>query len=196
MTAQEVLAALAVGAGALTSAGVIWTKAIRPVVDSTKLIASLPAKVDSIKAELRPNGGATLRDSLDRVERRMQVVDERGAIRDARDRMLLNQEQFAYFECDADGSMRWITRAAMRWTGRAIEDMSGNGWLHIVWPGDRPSVSREWEQAVDSESVLECRHGIIDHQGQRLPVYTRAWPVLHSGAIVAWIGTIHREGAV
>lgn len=193
-TPQEAITAVGTTAAILTASKVIWTAAIKPVVESAKSIVHLRDSVSYISAQLAPNGGASLRDTIDRVERQVRRIDERAAVIDARHKMLLNQEQFVYFEADAAGSITLITRVAMRWTGRATEDLNGAGWLNMIWPADRSLLAEEWEQAIDERSVLECRHGVTDAAGQRLAVFTRAWPVLHSGEVVSWIGTIHREG--
>lgn len=193
-TPQEAIAAVGTTAAILTASNVIWVRAIKPIVDSAKSIVHLRDSVAFISAQLAPNGGATLRDSIDRVERRVKVIDERAAVIDARHKMLLNQEQFVYFEADREGAVTLITRVAMRWTGRATEDLAGSGWLNMIWPADRSLLAEEWEQAITERSVLECRHGVADADGRRLAVFTRAWPVLHAGEVVSWIGTIHREG--
>jgi PAS domain-containing protein len=178
----------------LTSANIIWAKAVKPVVDSAKSIVHLRDSVAFISAQLAPNGGASLRDTIDRVEKHVRLIDARAAIIDARHKMLLNQEQFVYFEADSRGGITLITRVAMRWTGRPTEDLCGAGWLNMVWPADHALLAEKWEQSVMERGILECRHGITDPAGQRLAVFTRAWPVIHIGEVVSWIGTIHREG--
>ena len=180
----------------LTAARTIWSKAISPAIDLAQSVVHLNQSIAYITAQLAPNGGASLRDTIDRVERRVRIIDERAAVIDARHKMLLNQEQFVYFEADAEGSITLITRVAMRWTGRATEDLAGAGWLNMVWPSDRNILAAEWETAINERSVLECRHGVTDSGGGRLAVFTRAWPVIHAGEVVSWIGTMHREGSI
>ena len=104
-TWQETGTALIGIAGVLTAARTIWSKAISPAIDLAQSVVHLNQSIAYITAQLAPNGGASLRDTIDRVERRVRIIDERAAVIDARHKMLLNQEQFVYFEAAGEPAL-------------------------------------------------------------------------------------------
>jgi hypothetical protein len=63
--ADELQAAAAI----VVSAGVLWRGVIRPVMRFGHQVQ------DTLK-ELKPNGGSSMRDAIDRLERRMTALEE------------------------------------------------------------------------------------------------------------------------
>lgn len=60
----------------ITSLGVLWRQALRP---AWRAVKGVLAVVDAVHAEFRPNGGSTLRDAIDRLERKSERLESRVA---------------------------------------------------------------------------------------------------------------------
>jgi hypothetical protein len=60
---------LQAAAAIIISAGVIWRMVVRPVV-------RFGHQVQETLKELKPNGGSSMRDAIDRLERRMSALED------------------------------------------------------------------------------------------------------------------------
>lgn len=61
-------------AAAVTGLGVIWAKAVRPVV---KMLNRIEASLVYVEREMHFNGGSTMRDALQRIDVAVRNLDQR-----------------------------------------------------------------------------------------------------------------------
>lgn len=90
--------------------------------------------------QFRPNGGSSIRDSLNRLE--VLVVSSRQT-----SLTLASALGVAYFQSDAEGDFRFVSREWQRMAGMFAEDAMGNGWVNGIHPDDRATVVAEWREA-------------------------------------------------
>lgn len=64
-----------VGAAAtfVTSVGILWRKVVKPVV---RWGMQLDRTMSFVEQQMLPNGGSSLRDSLNRIEQRLTFVED------------------------------------------------------------------------------------------------------------------------
>lgn len=173
-----VAGAIAAIAGALAG---VYRYAVKPVVQSAAKITELDGKVELIVHELGNNGGASLRDSVDRIEH-LVMIGER------RNRALLQDASNGILEMDQDGGVVWVNRTYLRWAGRSLEEFKGDGWVNSIDPTDRQRLEREWQAAVKSQrdnfTVYKLRTAtgkVIDMRAQTYAIADRA------GKVVGWV---------
>jgi hypothetical protein len=65
---------LGVVAGILTALAVIYRMAVKPTLD---VVGRIQRSVEAVEAELRPNGGSSLRDAIDRLEKQHESLATR-----------------------------------------------------------------------------------------------------------------------
>lgn len=65
---------LGIIAAVLTAIGLIWKMLIKKIVDGAKRIE---ASLRFVEAELKPNGGSSLRDAVDRLEQQHGILQTR-----------------------------------------------------------------------------------------------------------------------
>ena len=70
---MTVVAWLASVAAVLTSLSIIWTKLVRPII---KWAVRLDRTMTFVEQQMVPNGGTSLRDSINRIESRLVTVEE------------------------------------------------------------------------------------------------------------------------
>lgn len=70
---QPWLVWLASFAGAITSIGIIWSKLVRPIM---KWALRLENTMNFVELQMVPNGGSSLRDSINRIEARVNAVED------------------------------------------------------------------------------------------------------------------------
>lgn len=60
-------------AGAVTSISIIWRQAVRPMM---KWAMRVEKAMSFVEAQMVPNGGTSLRDSVNRIEARLLSLEE------------------------------------------------------------------------------------------------------------------------
>lgn len=135
-------------------------------------------------AEIRPNGGSSLRDAIDRIEK-IQTAQTN------RQRVVLSLSQDAYFEADAQGMCLYVNHRWEELTGLTLAESRGSGWLHGITEADRALVLEEWNAAVHDRRPFRLRfryENVVT--GEITPVYVRAVAVNdHKDGVVGYLGS-------
>ena len=143
MISQEVLAAIGALSGLIGTVTVaLWRifKQVRKFVEEQEKIQDCVA---TIKKEVTPNSGSSMKDTInglkiaiDRIDVRQQVIDQRTKA------TLHYNTEFALFEVDRSGRIVWNNDAFKKLTddnGR----MDGTDWFAIVEENFRPAFIEE-----------------------------------------------------
>lgn len=135
-------------AAALVAFGTIYAYTIRPFISYLKGFVKVLDKLDEslpvlleISDQFKPNGGNSLRDVLDRVERELTTSK-------ARTKILLNMSKYGVYEADEEGKCIWVNRKWCEITGLLPEEAVGHGWVTALHPDDRDKVFTEWKSSI------------------------------------------------
>lgn len=131
-------------------------------------IAALTKSVNFVVTELQPNGGASIRDSLNRIELR-QVLQEQ------RQKAILSDMSIGVFETDSEGNFKWVNRKYLRMTGRAPDEVKGSGWINTIAHRDRERIVLAWNKAVEEKREFEEKFVMITPDDQRCEVAIRTY---------------------
>jgi PAS domain S-box-containing protein len=144
---------LAAIAGILGSLVVIWkylSGPFRCVWENLKFMYNakqtqehITEKLDTIMLQLVPNGGTSIRDSLDRIEDKQHFF---GSFLKTQ----LNTHAKGMFETNAAGQWTWVNRPHSRLTGFQPGEVMGDGWINVVAPECRSRVEAKWEAAIEA----------------------------------------------
>ena len=75
------------------------------------------------------------------------------------------------------------------YTGQALEQVRGWGWLDAIHPDDREPTAAIWERALETRSIYETEYRIRRADGQYRHFAIRGVPVLEEdGRIREWVG--------
>jgi PAS domain S-box-containing protein len=168
---------LGVLGGALVGVGVLWSGLKKLKIELKKMffnndialqLRTLTAQMKFVVDELQPNGGASVRDSLNRIELR-QVLQEQ------RQKAIFSDMAVGVFETDVNGDFVWVNRKYLRMTGRTLEEVVGSGWINTVAQRDRGRVEKEWGDAVSEGREFESEHLIITPDDTRIEVSVRTY---------------------
>src|SRR6267143_966283 len=89
-----------------------------------------------------------------------------------------------------DGSVDFINRRFLEFTGRSNEDMLGWGWGSLVHPDDLTGYIGEWQAAVASGEPMEGEIRVHRMDGEYRWLLIRNMPLRdEQGNIVNWYGT-------
>ena len=124
-------------------------------IDGVHMLKKITKALDTLEKisnEVVTNGGKSLKDTVNRIERR-QVIQQ-GFVRH-----LLNHQPVGIFETDNKGNYLWVNPTYLDVVGRQLDELIGRGWISCIHPEDRERISVEWSNAVsqERESNFECR---------------------------------------
>jgi hypothetical protein len=80
----------------------------------------------SIAKEVRPNGGASLRDAVERTEKSVAIL---GGVMRAHHSA---DDTYARFEADGIGLYSWVNPTYLRWAERSMHETEGYGWINCI----------------------------------------------------------------
>lgn len=145
---------------------------------------ALSEQMNFIVAELKPNGGASVRDSLNRIEL-SQVLNE------SRQRAVLTGMDVGVFETDSAGNFTWINRKYLRMTGRAPDEVKGSGWINTVALRDRDRIISAWDDAISEEREFEDEYMMITPDNERVTVQIRTYKMAnHDKESLGFLGMV------
>jgi PAS domain S-box-containing protein len=151
---------------------------------------------ETIRAELRPNGGGSFRDHLDRqfaiVNNRLSTNEARSAMTVAFQRQTVGTDpKVAIVELSAAGKVIWANARMMEITGLSLDDIRAGLLSSVIHEDDREEVLERWAHAVDGTrpflDTFRYSHAVTEK-----PVVVRAHvsPVLVNEAVIGWVGVI------
>jgi len=154
------------------------------------------AETAAIKAELRPNGGTSLRDAVDKLSREQSEtlrVIQRHSLKEWTMRGFEDSCR-AFFETDEHGKLTKMSQQVPMWTGRAMSELLGDRWATIIAPDCRERAKRWWAATWTDGSYGEMDQTYITADGKLIPVRVYAAPVIdpHTHAYLGHVGSITR----
>jgi len=152
--------------------------------DKFLALFELPKKIDEIVAQLRTNGGSSLKDAINRIEQRQRREAEKT-------RLLLEGGDFPCFECDASGACLYVNQAYMKLVERdEEEEVLGNNWRSLIVEEDS-EILNQWDRAVNEKTNFEAYFSFLGKNNKHIPVYCRAYSVKDSNQnVIGWLGIL------
>lgn len=145
---------------------------------------TLVASVEKIHEQFRPNGGGSIFDKLNRIEKRL-VVNE------GRSLAMINERNIAYFESDSTGKCVWASLPYLDLIDRSLDDVVGLGWISTIHEEDREKVVKEWKEAIEQRREFSLSYRMVNRQGDAIKVSCHGTIVRDStGEAVAYTGTL------
>ena len=160
-----------------------WWSNMFGIGDIKTDITALTEQVSLVVSELRPNGGASIRDSLNRIELR-QVLQEQ------RQKAILSDMSVGVFETNTEGEFVWVNRKYLRMTGRAPDEVKGSGWINTIAHRDRERVVVAWNKAIEEEREFEEVFTMITPEDDRCKVQVRTYKMSEDNAPIGYLGML------
>lgn len=128
-------------------------------------------KVNYITAELKPNGGNSLRDQVTYIRRAVDKIDQRQL-------NFFHFDPHGIIETDAAGNLVWSNRSFLDLVKRHPEEVARQGWRNVIAEEDRERVIREWTHAVKDGRDFFSRFKVQDRHGEFVNVEMRCLAML------------------
>lgn len=89
---------------------------------------------------------------------------------------------------DADGTLEWVNKQWLDFTGRTLEEALLDSRTRLVHPDDEERVWATWRAASAKNGVFQCEYRMLGHDGEARWFLSRATPV-ETPVGLRWYGT-------
>lgn len=136
-----------------------WRYGIQPARRKVQSIraswAQAAASLARVERELQPNGGSSLRDSVDQIALGLRTVKSEARVMRAMQRAIASSpSNSALFETDPKGECVWASSAWVTLTGEPAEASMGWGWMNAIHQDEREAVTNEWNLAAEQHRAV------------------------------------------
>ena len=171
---QNYVAIVTASSGALAVLIFIYKKGVQPVLKAIKEYNSLIGKVDAIFEEIKPNGGKSIKDTVNKIDAKLTLVSER-------QRAMAADDTAARFETDPHGNCIWVNRTYTRLVQRNPSELMGKGWQNAIAQQDRDDVVNKWYKAAEDNIEFIMDFNFATPNGTLLPCKIRSYKMTDSG---------------
>ncbi|MCW7537398.1 PAS domain S-box protein [Aquabacterium sp. A7-Y] len=140
---------------------------------------------------------AALRASQATLEQR--VVERTAQLAEAIERVRESEERFRFMAeaapaliwmSDVDGHCNYVNRSWLQFTGRRMEQETGEGWLQSVHPLDRERVAQGFRQALQSRRTFKQEYRLRRSDGAWRWIVATGTPRFEGpGRFAGYVGT-------
>jgi len=174
---------------------VAWkvAKQMYALLKGLEAVSAIPDQVNALMKEVRPNGGSSLRDAIDRTAAKMDKlslsVDELSATHYVRWKMAYGE---ASWHSDAAGKCTAANHLMCDMVDANESDIIGSNWKNMIHPDEQGRVFSEWNRIVNEGAQFNIQTKYQSTNGDTIPVRLKANPIICHDKVVGWIGTAHR----
>lgn len=134
-----------------------WTikNLFKPLLNLLKSHEELILSVDTIKKEVTPNGGGSLKDVVNQLKRTCENIEKRQLVIEQRSRSSLQYHDEALFETDKKGNLLWANESFYNFAKKSAEDLEDFNWINIISERDRIKFLNEFNSCISMCRKLE-----------------------------------------
>ena len=127
-----------------------WKFLVKPTMKLYKNQQILVSSVEDIKKELTTNGGSSIKDTVNRIDRRQIMLDKRSKA------IFYNVEK-AILEVDEKGNILWANEMFHKRMG--TKNLKGLDWVSYIDEPQRENFLREFESCSEKlrELIQSCQ---------------------------------------
>lgn len=139
------------------------------VADACGLVEEIAPLVQRINQELSPNGGESMKDTVNRVDRKVEYLQ-------ARFRKYDEDNEDAVFELDEHGRMVYTNPAFCELIQADDRDLKHRDWISHVVAEDRPRVLAELDVAIANKMPIDIVVTFQHKMERTSPIHLHADP--------------------
>lgn len=120
-------------------------------------------------------------ESMRRARARAEHANEEARASEKRFRSLADASPIFIWMCDTTKALTWCNRARLNFTGRTLEQESGNGWTDGVHPDDFHRCVKVYTTSFEARQPFEMDYRLRRHDGEYRWVVNRGTPMFGPG---------------
>lgn len=193
---------VAVGGWAGIKAGFAKFQRVASMADAldSKLaaFAQVEANIKVLMAEMKPNGGSTLRDRLESGVNLVSNIGTRLASVEAVQRAGMSSGYDGAFIANGDGRINFASGRMCEFLGVSKDEILGDSWRDLVHPDDRARVLPDWDSFIGQRRrKFESSYRYVRPNGDITSVECRAVRESDTeGKVIQIVGSIRRVTGV
>lgn len=180
--AGHIASITAIAAGVSGACVAAWKYCFKPARAWHARRKILFENVERIAYELKPNGGSSLKDQINRIE--VLCMTEPLA------RRFIMDDSLAFWESDAEGSCIHASEKLAKLVGRSQADILGNGWVATLKASDKRRIFTAWKEAVEQKRAFIETYTFVHDNGREITVRAESKPVIVHGEVRGWLGVL------
>lgn len=166
-----------------------YARMIYSVAKAIERLSALPDRFDALLSEVKPNGGSSLRDAVDRTSRKIDEVNESLVRSGVRSQIRWKMASgIAGWESDAAGRCTAANSDLCEMLKMGESEILGSNWKNFVHPEDSERVFREWARVVSEAADFNLLARYIASDGNIISVRLKAHVMMDGGRVIGWIG--------
>ena len=176
---------------ATKAAPVVWRYArmVYSIAKTIERLNALPDRFDALLKEVKPNGGSSLRDAVDRTAKKIDELGDSIVKIDVRHQTRWKMAAgIAGWESDANGRCMAANSDLCEMLKMGEAEILGSNWKNFIHPDDAPRVFSEWSRIVQEGADFNLPARYVASDGTVIPVRLKAHSMIYSGRVLGWIG--------
>ncbi len=119
-----------------------------------KMEEALPILI-AMQDEFRPNGGSSLRDSINRIEEQLKIIKKSSNL------LMDHIADVGYFETDGDGNCVWANEKYLEIVGKTLPEILEKGWISSIHIDDRDIAVNEWYASIEDNRPFSHKYRYV-----------------------------------
>lgn len=175
--------------------GLLWKYFLKKKYDEFKLahqnlqkIIEYIPKIERIEFELKPNGGSSVKDAINRIESAIKLQDKKLLT-------FFQSMPFGTFIADKSGNWTDVNLMLCRITERHESELKGKNWLRWVIEDDRVDILTEWETTVRNETMFDFETSYLTPTEDLKSIRISASQLKNdNNELIGYFGTVYELG--
>ena len=148
-----------------------------------RILSSVRGQLTNIESELKPNGGASLRDAVNDHNRSLNYLK-------LYFKASLHTNTKGIWETDSTGELVYCNRAFARITGFSEAQLKGSGWHNLIHPSDRQRAVKLWHQAVENQRDFNEVLTYVTATGEPYQCHVIGYVIMENNKLLGHLGEI------
>ena len=146
-------------------------------------------RIEAIAKQFSPNGGSSLRDAIDRVERGVTFGEKRSRV------MFDSQGESnkGWFETDKVGNCVFVSNSWCKMHEAQRDEALGTGWLNVVSESSYANFVTAWHNAIEGSRSFDLIY--LGHKQRQFHMHAER-VVSAGGDLIGYIGFVEARGRV
>lgn len=158
----------------------IWQRVFFPLFSKgdewASYLKTLFESVEMISKELQPNHGTSIKDSVNRIDSKLSIIEAEISISN-------DNGSNPLFKCNKKGFNLSVNRSYCRLIGCSKDELLGFGWKRFT-----AKQGADWQQSLEEGREVNFDIIMENVDGESLPLETHCFPILDSkGEVVHYI---------
>lgn len=161
------------------------------------MLSQLAVDVKLVKRKIFPNGGTSIFDGIDRLEKNVAEIKEQLDSLEDTQKIVLNMQKVAFWTSDKEGAFTYVSPALCRFLNRVESELLGNNWISCLVKSDTERISTAWYDSIEDMRTFDEIFSFSNSNQRNIKVHALAFHKLNKkGEYIGTYGTVNSHEAI